>query len=74
MHFLRHILIAFAIAAPIGYYLMDDWLSHFARRIPLGPKVFVLSGTTVLIVAFIVMSIQTIQAARTNPVKELRKD
>ena len=74
MNFLLHIAIAFAIAAPLGYYLMNEWLSHFARRIPLDAKIFVFAGITVLLIAMITMSLQTLQAARTNPVKELKND
>jgi len=74
INFLRHIALAFLIAAPFGYYLMNTWLSHFARRIPLGTKVFVFTGVTVLLLALITMSIQTLQAARKNPVTELKND
>ncbi len=74
MNFLRRIAIAFAIASPLGYYLMNEWLSHFARRIPLDAKVFVFAGVSVLLIALMTMSLQTFQAARTNPVKELKND
>lgn len=74
MSFLRHILIAFAIAAPVGYYLMREWLNHFARRIPLGASIFIIAGASVIMMAFFTMSIQTVKAARTNPVDELKND
>ncbi len=74
MNFLRHIIIAFAIAAPAGYYLMDKWLSHFAKRIPLGVSIFAVAGVTVIFIAFLTMSIQTVKASRTNPVNELKSE
>jgi putative ABC transport system permease protein len=74
MSFLRNILVAFAIATPISYYLMNEWLSHFAKRVPLGTSIFVLSGMIVIAIAFFTMSIQTVKAALTNPVEELKND
>jgi putative ABC transport system permease protein len=74
MSFLRHILIAFAIAAPAGYYLMNEWLAHFAKRIPLGISVFAMAGVAVIIIAFFTMGIQTLKAARTNPVEEIKSE
>ena len=74
MNFLRFIAIAFLIAAPFGYYLMNEWLSHFSRRIPLSANLFIFAGIAVLVIALITMSIQTLQAARTNPVMELKND
>lgn len=74
MSFLRHILIAFAIAAPAGYYLMNEWLNHFAKRIPLGASIFIVAGASVIMIAFFTMSVQTVKAARTNPVDELKND
>ena len=74
MNFLRYIAIAFLIAAPFGYYLMNEWLSHFSRRIPLSANLFIFAGIAVLVIALITMSIQTLKAARTNPVMELKND
>jgi putative ABC transport system permease protein len=74
MNFLRRIAIAFLIAAPFGYYLMNEWLSHFARRISVDAKIFAFAGATVLLIALTTMSLQTLRAARTNPVKELKND
>ncbi len=74
MSFLRHILIAFAIAAPAGYYLMNEWLNHFVKRIPLGASIFIMAGAAVILIAFFTMSVQTVRAARTNPVDELKNE
>jgi len=74
MSFLRHIIIAFALAAPAGYYLMTEWLSHFAKRIPLGASIFAVAGIAVILLAFFTMGIQTVKAAQTNPVDELKNN
>jgi putative ABC transport system permease protein len=74
MSFLGHILLAFTIAAPIGYFLMHDWLNHYVKRIPLGAPVFIVAGAAVIVIAFFTMSVQTVKAAQTNPVEELKNE
>lgn len=72
--FTRRIVIAFIIAAPIGYYLMNQWLTRFANRIELNIWVFVLSALIVIMVAVMTLSLQTIKATMTNPVDEIRNE
>ena len=72
--FTRRIVIAFVIAAPIGYYLMNQWLTRFANRIELNIWVFVLSALIVIMVAVMTLSLQTIKATMTNPVDEIRNE
>lgn len=72
--FIKRILAAFLIAAPIGYYLMSEWLTRFANRIDLDIWIFVSSGLAVTVVAFATLSLQTVKAAMTNPVDEIRNE
>jgi putative ABC transport system permease protein len=72
--FTKRILIAFLLAAPVGYYLMDEWLARFANRIELNGWVFMISGGVVVAVAFATLSFQTIKATMTNPVDEIRSE
>ncbi|HNP19875.1 MAG TPA: FtsX-like permease family protein [Fulvivirga sp.] len=72
--FVKRILIAFIIAAPIGYYLMNQWLTHFVNKIEINLWVFCLSGLIVALVAFVTLSLQTAKAAMTNPVDEIRNE
>ncbi len=66
------ILIAFAVAAPAAYYVMNSWLQDFAYRIHVGAGVFALAlGITVLIAALTV-GYQALRAALANPVESLR--
>ncbi len=64
--------IAIAIAAPVGYLAMRQWLDSFAARIDLGPRVFLLAGALALLVALATVSIQALRTATTDPVKALR--
>lgn len=72
--FVKHILIAMVLAAPIGYYLMDKWLEQFSRKQPFDLFTFVAAGCVVAIVALLTMSVQTLRAAMSNPVEELKKE
>ncbi|WP_134089734.1 ABC transporter permease [Olivibacter sp. XZL3] len=70
------LLVAFAaiIAFPITWFAMSNWLNDFAYRIDLSWWVFVLATAIALLIAFVTISIQTIKAARANPVKSLRSE
>ncbi|MGK7395208.1 MAG: ABC transporter permease [Candidatus Cyclobacteriaceae bacterium M3_2C_046] len=66
--------IAFALTAPLAYWLMNDWLNNFAYRINLTLPVFMLSGLAALLIAWITVSYQSIKAAFINPVNSLRSE
>ena len=72
--FLKLILIAFLIATPLGYYVMNNWLQDFAYRIELKWWVFVVAGVCTLLIAVLTISFRSIQAALMNPVKSLKTE
>jgi putative ABC transport system permease protein len=72
--FIRRILVAFIIAAPTGYYLMNLWLASFAKKISLSADIFMWSALTVSLIAIITLGMQTVKAALSNPVNELRSE
>jgi putative ABC transport system permease protein len=72
--FTKRILVAFLLAAPVGYYLMNAWLARFANRIELSAWVFMIAGGVVIAIAFVTLSFQTIKATLTNPVDEIRNE
>lgn len=72
--FLKLVLIALVIAAPVAWYFMHEWLSDFAYRISIGWWVFVVSGVLAILIALITISFQAIKAAIANPVKSLRTE
>lgn len=71
--FIRLVLIAFLIAAPLSWWLSDKWLQNFAYRINISAWVFVLAALLAVVIAFIAVSIQTLRAAQANPVKSLKE-
>lgn len=72
--FTKRILVAFFMAAPIGYFLMSQWLTRFSNKIELNAWIFAISAMVVVIIASITLSLQTVRAAMTNPVDELRNE
>ena len=66
--------IAFLIAAPVGYYLMREWLSGFYYHTNIGWEVFVIAIIISVIIAWITVGYKAIKAAIANPVKSLRTE
>jgi putative ABC transport system permease protein len=72
--FLRLIIIAFFIAVPVAWILMNKWLQDFAYRTTISWWVFAVAVLAALIVTCIAVGFQTIKAATANPVKSLRTE
>lgn len=72
--FTKLIIIAFILATPFAWYMMDTWLQNFAYRIQLGVGIFLLAGVIALLIAWITVSYQSIKAAIVNPVKSLKNE
>jgi len=72
--FVKLVLIAFLIAAPIAWWFMNEWLQDFAYRIDLSWWIFAMTGVLALIVALTTLSFQAIKAALSNPIKSLRTE
>ena len=70
--FLVLIGIAFVIATPLAWWVMDRWLSGYAYRAPIGVGIFAVSGVAALITALVTVGYQTWKAATANPVGALR--
>lgn len=72
--FMKLLLIAFLVAAPLCWYVMGQWLSEFAYHVPLKMEYFILGGMINVIVAFGTISYQAVKAAGANPVDSLRSE
>lgn len=71
---LKPILIAIAIFSPMSWFAMDWWLSSYAYRISIGVFTIPLAAFTIIFIALLITSVQTIRAARANPVNSLRNE
>lgn len=72
--FLKLVILAFCIAVPVSWYVMDKWLNDFEYRITISWWTFIIAGTLALVIAFLTVSYQAIKAALSNPVKSLRTE
>ncbi|MBL7796135.1 MAG: ABC transporter permease [Saprospiraceae bacterium] len=72
--FLKLVLVALLIAAPVAWYLMEQWLTDFAFRISMPWWVFAVAGAAAVLVAFATVGMQGVRAALADPVKSLRSE
>ena len=72
--FLRLVIIAFLIAVPLSWWFMNDWLQRYTFRIGISIWVFAMVGGAVLLLTLVVVGLNTVRAALTNPVKSLRSE
>ena len=70
--FTKLVLIAFLVAVPLSWWMMNQWLSTFAYRIGLGAGPFLMAGLIALAIAWLTISYQSIKAAVVNPVSSLK--
>lgn len=72
--FLKLVFISFFIASPLAWYFINSWLQNFAYRAPFSYWILIIGWSLAIIIAFLTISIQTINVALTNPVKNLRSE
>ena len=72
--YIKQIAFAFALAVPVAYYFMSQWLNGFAYQIALQWWLFVLPGVFVLITALLSVSGTTWRSAIANPTNSLRNE
>jgi ABC-type antimicrobial peptide transport system permease subunit len=72
--FLRLVLLAFVIAVPLSWWAMHDWLQKYEYRVNISAWMFGVVGAAILLLTLGVVSLITLRAARTNPVKSLRSE
>ena len=70
--FVKWVLIAFVIATPVAWFVMNKWLESFAYKTELSWWIFALSGVLALGIALLTVSLQSWKAATRNPVEALR--
>ncbi|NEU08054.1 FtsX-like permease family protein [Flavihumibacter sp. R14] len=72
--FIKPILVSFAIAVPVTWYFLNQWLENYAFKIEINPLMFILPALCILIISMLTVSVQTVKAASANPVKNLRTE
>lgn len=72
--FLKLVMLAIVLAAPIGYFAMDKWLQSFAYHINISVGVFIVAGALAIAIALLTISFQSVKAAMANPVNSLKAE
>jgi ABC-type antimicrobial peptide transport system permease subunit len=68
------LLIAFAIAAPLATWVMNNWLENFAYRVNIGTGTFLLTVFISMAVAMLTVGYKSVKAALMSPVRSLRSE
>jgi putative ABC transport system permease protein len=68
------VLIAFALSIPVAWLGVKWWIESYEYRTSIGVWVYAVAGLTVLAIAWVTMSFQSIKAAMGNPVEALRSE
>jgi len=72
--FVGLVVIAFVLAAPVAYFLMDSWLRDYPYRVTIEWWIFFFAAALSILIALITVSYHAIRAATANPVKSLRTE
>jgi ABC-type antimicrobial peptide transport system permease subunit len=72
--FVRLLLIAFLIAAPMAWWIMNSWLENFIYRINIGAGIFIMAVAITLVIALLTVGYRSLKAALMNPVKSLKTE
>ena len=70
--FLLLVVIGIFLGAPIGWYIMEQWLQEFAYRVDLNPGTFLFASFILIIIAIATIGYQTIKVAHADPAMSLK--
>jgi putative ABC transport system permease protein len=72
--FLQLVIVSCAIAFPVAYMVMQNWLKGYQYHVNIHWWVFAVAGLTAMLIAIITISFQAVKAALSNPIKSLRSE
>lgn len=67
-------LVAALVACPVAYLIMNGWLNNYAYRVSISPQPFLYSIGLLALVTLLLIGLQTIRAALSNPIKSLQSE
>lgn len=73
-NFLKLVIIAFLVAAPLAWLSMEKWLQGFAYRQGIQWWIFPVAGLGAILIAMLTISTQFIKAAIAKPVQSLKNE
>jgi putative ABC transport system permease protein len=72
--FLQLTLVAFLLAIPLSWWMMNRWLQDFAYRIEISWWVFAVAGVLALSITLLTTGFQSLRAALTNTANSLKTE
>ncbi len=66
--------IAFFVAVPLSYFIVQRWLQGYAYKTPIYWWIFLLAGLLVFVITVITVSWQSYKAATANPVDAIKNE
>lgn len=73
-NFLKLIVIAAAISMPVAWFAMHSWLQNFPYRIDIEWWVFLVALIIAIVIALLIITLQTTRVAMMKPVKSIRTE
>ena len=72
--YLKLVLIAGVVALPVAFILVNNWLKDYAFHISIGVWFFFLPVFMIVLIALLTVLYQSLKAALSNPIKNLRSE
>ncbi|HZE86278.1 MAG TPA: ABC transporter permease [Puia sp.] len=72
--YIRLIFYSGLIATPVAYFLLQNWLRGYAFHIEIGYWFILLPFSLILVIALLTVLYQSLKAALSNPVRNLRSE
>ncbi|MBN8652578.1 MAG: ABC transporter permease [Cytophagales bacterium] len=68
------VVVAFLIAAPVGWLVMTEWLSNYAFKVDISLWMFALELFIIALVVLVTVGYRSLKAVVANPVESLRSE
>jgi ABC-type antimicrobial peptide transport system permease subunit len=72
--FSKLVVIAFLLAAPLTWWIMNQWLQQYTYRVAIEWWMFASTGGLSLLLTWIIVGLQAAKAATVNPARSLRNE
>ena len=70
--FARLVIIANAIAIPLAWYFLKEWLNNYCYTTKLSADIFIYAFLISILIAWLTISFQSVKAALMNPVQAIK--
>lgn len=72
--FTKLIVLAVLLATPLAWWMMDKWLDNFIYQVGIQPLVFVVSGFSLIAIAWVTLGYFTMKTSKANPAEILKNE